>query len=522
MRKVERWPMYFAIQEHKKLGLNKSQVARYLDLSRNTVDKYWNMGVDEYKQIIDSLEARSKKLDVFKTDIVSWLRKYPDLSAAQISDWLKERNPDFKVGESTVRSYVRDLRLEHNIPKQKRIRQYEAIEELPMGKQMQVDFGETKLRHIEGHQVKLWFITFVLSHSRHKYAWWLDRPFTTQDVVDAHERAFEFYGGMPEEIVYDQDHLLLTSENYGDLILTHGFAKYVEERSFRIHMCRKGDPESKGKIENVVKYVKRNFARHRPFTNIDKLNEQCVAWLSRTANAKIHDTTKKIPAEVFALEKAYLRPVHNKKTKRIVESSITRTVRKDNTIWFEANRYSVPLGTYDGTNKVVGIRVTEREQLVIYELDTGQIIAEHDLCLDRKGQLIRNRSHVRDRTKGIHEYMEYIIAHFSDTSAAKRYIDEIRERKPRYMRDQLQVIDQSVKNYGAIAADQALAYCLKFRLYRATDFADAAQHFSRQTQQELSESALDDVDLIQVEKEKLKVKPQIRDFQTYERILGGG
>ncbi|WP_235782090.1 hypothetical protein [Paenibacillus senegalensis] len=132
------------------------------------------------------------------------------------------------------------------------------------------------------------------------------------DVVDAHEQAFEFYGGLPEEIVYDQDHLLLTSENHGDLILTHEFAKYVEERAFRIHMCRKADPESKGKIENVVKYIKRNFARHRSFTNIDKLNEQCLAWLNRTGNAKMHHTIKKIPAEVYALEKAHLRPVHKK------------------------------------------------------------------------------------------------------------------------------------------------------------------------------------------------------------------
>lgn len=324
--------MYFAIQEQRRLGLNKSQVARNLELSRNTVDKYWEMGVDEYKQRLDALETRSKKLDGFKPDILSWLKKYPDLSAAQIMDWLIERHQHLKVGESTVRSYVRNLRLEYGIPKEKRMRQYEAIQDLPMGRQMQVDFGETKLRHMEGHLVKLWFITFVLSHSRHKYVWWLDRPFTTRDVVDAHEQAFQFYGGLPEEIVYDQDHLLLTSENYGDLILTHGFAKYVEERSFRIHMCRKADPESKGKIENVVKYVKRNFARHRSFTNVDKLNEECVAWLRRTGNVKIHQTTKKIPAEVYAIEKAHLRPVQEK-INITSTSSITRTMRKDNTIW---------------------------------------------------------------------------------------------------------------------------------------------------------------------------------------------
>ncbi len=344
MRNRERWPMFFEIQQQKELGLNKSQVARNLDVSRNTVMKFWDMSIDEYKTWIEGLGTRSKKLEYFEFEIVEWFRQYPDLSAAQIMDWLKEHHGDLEVAESTTRNDIRGIRFAYGIPKIKQIRQYEAVAELPMGRQMRVDFGEIKVRNPEGHFVKLRFITFVLSHSRYKYALWQDRPFTTIDVVNAHEEAFAFYGGMPEEIVYDQDHLMLTSENHGDLILTHEFANYVEVRRFRIYMCRKADPESKGKIENVVKYIKRNFARHRQFTNVEKLNEQCLAWLARTGNAKGHQTTKKIPAEVYALEKAYLRPVH-RKTEVFNITTITRTVRKDNTIWYEGNRYTVPLGT---------------------------------------------------------------------------------------------------------------------------------------------------------------------------------
>lgn len=524
MCKEERWTMYFIIQEQKKLGLRKSQVARNLNISRNTVIKFWNMTVDEYKQFLDGLEIRSKKLELFEPEIVSWLRKYPDLSAAQVMDWLKERHEGMEVAESTIRNYVRGLRMEYGIPKVMRIRQYQAVEELPMGKQMQVDFGETKLRHPEGHLVKLWFITFVLSHSRYKYALWQDRPFTTVDVVDAHEQAFEFYGGLPEEIVYDQDHLLLTSENHGDLILTHEFAKYVEERSLRIHMCRKADPESKGKIENVVKYIKRNFARHRSFTNVDKLNEQCLAWLSRTGNAKMHHTIKKIPAEVYALEKAHLRPVQ-KKIEKLSNSSITRTVRKDNTIWYESNRYSVPLGTYDGTGKEVAVRVTKDNRLVIYEEDSGQILADHPLCLHSKGELIHNNNHGRDRTKGIQAYIDHVAERFTHPVEARRYLEEIRKQKPRYIRDQLQAIEKRVSETSTETVDQALAYCLKHSLYRATDFADAVSHYMEQAQQQAAEKPPTQSDLkllVQVDAAKLKAKPQIREFETYERILRGG
>lgn len=484
--------------------------------------KFWDMTPDEYKQFLEELETRSKKLDSFESEIVRWLRKYPDLSAAQILDWLQEHHPGLEVAESTVRNLVRGLRLEYSIPKVMRIRQYEAVEELPIGRQMQVDFGETKLRHPEGQLAKLWFITFVLSHSRYKYALWQDRPFTTVDVVDAHEQAFEFYGGMPKEIVYDQDHLLLTSENYGDLILTHEFAKYVEERTFRIHMCRKGDPESKGKIENVVKYIKYNFARHRSFTNVDKLNEQCVAWLSRTGNAKKHHMTKKIPAEVYAFEKAHLRPVH-KKIEKPSSSSITRTVRKDNTIWYESNRYTVPIGTYDGSGKEVAVQITKENKLIIYEEDTGRILAEHALCLHTKGLLIRNNNHGRDRTKGVQAYMDHVAEQFTNVDEARVYLEEIRKQKPRYIRDQLQAIAKSVTEAREKIADRALAYCIQHRLYRATDFADAVSHYMEQEQQVAQKPAEINVDLfIQADTAKWKAKPQIRDFQAYQRILEGG
>ncbi|WP_137671251.1 hypothetical protein [Paenibacillus naphthalenovorans] len=57
-----------------------------------------------------------------------------------------------------------------------------------------------------------------------------------------------------------------------------------------------------------MKYVKQNFARHRMFVSVDKLNEECLSWLDRTGNTLVHHTTKKIPAEVFAIEKQHPSP----------------------------------------------------------------------------------------------------------------------------------------------------------------------------------------------------------------------
>ena len=98
------------------------------------------------------------------------------------------------MSSSTVRSYVKNLRGQYAIPKYKNIRQYEAVPEVEMGAQIQVDWGETKQKIRNEEEIKLHFISFVLSHSRYKYIEWLDRPFTTKDTIRSHENAFRHFG----------------------------------------------------------------------------------------------------------------------------------------------------------------------------------------------------------------------------------------------------------------------------------------------------------------------------------------
>ncbi|WP_242009803.1 hypothetical protein [Halalkalibacter nanhaiisediminis] len=64
------------------------------------------------------------------------------------------------------------------------------------------------------------------------------------------------------------------NENGGDLILTKEFQQYKQTRKLNLRVCRKADPESKGKIENVVGFIKYNFAKHRVFHTIESWNEQ--------------------------------------------------------------------------------------------------------------------------------------------------------------------------------------------------------------------------------------------------------
>ncbi|MFP3324952.1 IS21 family transposase, partial [Planococcus sp. SIMBA_160] len=127
------------------------------------------------------------------------------------------------------------------------------------------------------------------------------------------------------------------------------------QRKFRVYLCRKADPESKGKIENVVKYVKNNFAKNRVYSTLEDWNDRSLNWLERTGNYKVHNTTKKRPYEVFLLEKQHLRKISDPLSfESNYTESITRNVRKDNTVHFRSNRYSVPLGTY---TKLANVRL---------------------------------------------------------------------------------------------------------------------------------------------------------------------
>lgn len=510
--------MFVEVHQLKKQGFKIAAIAKKLDISRNTVYKYLDMTLEEASEWFASLGSRRKKLDPYRDWIINWLREHPDLSSAQIEDWLKERYPNVEVGGSTIRTYVSEIRDIYHIPKVIRIRTHESVEELPMGQQVQVDWGEITVKNLENKKIKMYFITFVLSHSRYKYVEWLDRPFTTKDAIRCHEKAFHFFGGMPEEIVYDQDHLITVSENAGDIILTGEFQAYKQERGFRIYLCRKADPESKGKVENVVKYVKMNFAKHRVFPNLEAWNEKCLSWLKRTGNYNVHHTTKKRPVEVHALEKQHLKPVSILLSfESNLSSSISRTVHKDNVIKYKSNRYSLPIGTYrpKGDNTVF-IDIQE-EELIIRASPQGDVLAKHQLC-HGKGELIKNRHHTRDRSKGIQAYKETVIRQFNDQKKAEKFIYEIGIRYPRYIRDQLQVIQNAITHFRP-EIEEAMVVCIKDQLWSANDLRDIAQHLTRLKETDVSYSP--SIEESKMDLSALKATAPTREMDDYIKILGG-
>ena len=80
--------MYTKIQQLKALKYSQRGAAEALGIHRDTVRRYWNMSIEDYKAETAKIRKLSA-LDEFKIVILSWIRKNPRISSAQICDWLK-------------------------------------------------------------------------------------------------------------------------------------------------------------------------------------------------------------------------------------------------------------------------------------------------------------------------------------------------------------------------------------------------------------------------------------------------
>ena len=191
------WYIYNEIQKLKSMGFSKSRTAEKLQINFRTVKRYWDMTPADYADAFKDLHRnmRNSTASRYEQEILAWLEQHPDLSSAQIYDWLYEKyqTPPV-VAERTMRRYIAWLREQHAIPRQSGLRSYEAVQELPPAEQAQVDMGSITLTRHDRARIKVFCFAMVLSHSRYKYAFWQDHPFTTAEFITAHQNAFAFSG----------------------------------------------------------------------------------------------------------------------------------------------------------------------------------------------------------------------------------------------------------------------------------------------------------------------------------------
>jgi len=165
-----------------------------------------------------------------------------------------------------------------------------------------VDPGELREVLIGGVATIVYFVVFVLSFSRLMYVGLSRQPIDTETFIRLHDAAFRSFGGCPKECVYDQTRLMVLDERYRELTLNQRFAQYATGAGFRIRACEGYDPESKGKVEAGVKYVKHDGLYGEQFEDWSALEQHLHRWLKEVANARLHGTTGRVPRAHYAAE----------------------------------------------------------------------------------------------------------------------------------------------------------------------------------------------------------------------------
>ena len=511
--------MWSKIKELKSNGLNNTQIGKMLEMNRHTVAHYASMTFEQFCASTSYNREYAHKLDIYEDFVVDFLVRYPFVSSALIHDRLREHYPDMKrVSEKTVFNFVRRLRLTHSIPKTEEPAQREMhkLPETAYGEYGQVDFGEGWMERKEGSKVKVYFMAMVLSRSRYKFVFFSKKPFTSDKAVYAHELAFRYYGGKPRKLIYDQDRVFIKDENLGDYRLTKAFKAFCTSERIEPVFCHKSDPQSKGKIENVVGYVKHNFLPGREYIDDERLNAEALAWLERTANGTEHKGIRETPSELFKTERSYLRPYQG--IPRLREDSMERrTVRKDNTLMYGANFYSLPGGTYKGRDSEVYVEAKDGV-LHVFDKDTGKLICEHPVW-EGKGKTVSNANHLRHPELSLESYRARVMRQMPAPGALTLWLDEMVAAKgSRYLRDTLKILERDAWQYSEKVFVEALQSCRGLKVFNANELMHVAETLRKRKGEPVGQKPLNLPD-INADTASYEITVERSSISTYDKIL---
>lgn len=345
---------------HEQKGLKPAQIARELGIDPRTVAK-WIRENHFHKR---APVQRPSKLDPFKPSIVRMLETHP-YSAAQILQRIREEGFDGRY--SIVKDYVRKVR-------PKRAPAFLKLAFAP-GECAQVDWGSWGSVNVGSTSRRLSFFVMVLCYSRMMYL-----EFTVSQTMEhflaCHQNAFDHLGSVPRKIMVDNLKSAVIERSTGKPpVLNPTYLDFANTYGFTIAPCNVGKGNEKGRVENGVGYVKKNFLSGLDIPHFETLNPAARIWLNEIANVRIHGETRKKPVDLFQEEKPHLLPL----PPHPFDIAAVHQVRASSQfrVAFDSNRYSVPA-------QYAGARLTLKaypDRLCIYH--ESDLIARHPHSFER-------------------------------------------------------------------------------------------------------------------------------------------
>lgn len=285
---------------------------------------------------------RPSILDPFHEEICVQLKKNPRITGTAMMNYLRTRG--YTGGLSLVQHYIQHERGRFAKPREAFLRL-----EFGPGEVAQVDWGE--FGDVFGDGVKIHCFAMVLAYSRMIYVEFT-RSEKFEEFIRCHEHAFRFFNGVPRECWYDNLATAVSDRMGGIIRFNARFMAYMGHHSIRPHACNVARGNEKGRVEDLIKYIRMNFWGGRNFTDFEDLTKQFIVWRDQIANNREHRTTRRVVRLLFeTAEKPQLMALSP--VPYDTDEIFSRQVASDFHLQYETNRYSVPW-------TLVGMTITVR------------------------------------------------------------------------------------------------------------------------------------------------------------------
>lgn len=421
--------------------------------------------------------------------IESLLRE--DAARSAVNVLQKLRLAGYKGGLTILKDYLRTRRPESE-PKA-----YLSLEFLP-GQAAQVDWGD--FGDPFGWGRKLWCFVMVLCWSRMLY---LEFTFSAnlESFLRRHENAFRFFGGVPQEIWYDNLATAVAERKQKLIRFNPRFLAYSGFHGFKPVACNPASGHEKGRVEDGVKYIRYNFWPGRSFQDAAGLNTQGNGWRDQFANKRLHASSRKIPELMFDQEKTQLRNYREGfDTDEVRSLKVSPQFR----VSFDANDYSMP---WRLSGRVLTVRADDHA--VSFWSGTKRITTHPRSW--QKGKEIVNAKH----KEGLLETKPGASPH-SDIEALKalgpnatRYL-EFLGAQTRSLRSELARLMTLITIYGAEAVEKIIGHALESGIV-------GSEHLERMLEQ--SENPATHPAPLKLSDPRLMLPPQTPDLRAYDSLL---
>jgi hypothetical protein len=215
----------------------------------------------------------------------------------------------------------------------------------------------------------------ILGHSRDSFC----ALTGSQDLVTfwaCHRAAFRHFGGVSRELLYDRTKTVVRAHvglerGLGENVFDPEALASAHHYGFTLRLCRAYRPQTKGKVESDVPYVRERLLRAHRFASYEHANREWASWNEDIARRRVHGTHGEVVAVRAERDRAALGRLPP--TPDLVVERTTRVLARDGLLSFEGRRYAVPdARPGERVELVLGA-----EEIEIYSTSDGRRLARH-------------------------------------------------------------------------------------------------------------------------------------------------